>query len=340
MTMAPLLYIAAFLAIALGVAHSVLGERFILVRLFRRSDLPSLFGSPRFTIQTLRFAWHLTTVAWFGFGAMLLHAGRGDLTIPGMLKVIGVTFVVSGLLPLVFTRGRHLAWLVLFAIGALAFWSGTSAAGPASAGNTAYIEFLWKPAPEGALARAQAFGFVLDEGQDHRVCVAAIDFVARPGVLRIDVVDASGGTVHTQDHEHFTGTKECYPVHLPTSATPGEWRFNVYLDDTLVATKTIEVSRTLEEASFHADPSRPYVLGRPNYDPDIPPGEYVGRLSWIMSVDPHGVVRHVEVEAAEGAGELMKDRAIAAGFLTVFPPNPSPAAKPFKVRQEYLLDTD
>jgi len=53
---------AALLIPALGAAHSVLGERYILIRLFRRSDLPKLFGSDTFTRRTLRFAWHLTTV--------------------------------------------------------------------------------------------------------------------------------------------------------------------------------------------------------------------------------------------------------------------------------------
>ncbi|GHD75917.1 hypothetical protein GCM10007164_28370 [Luteimonas padinae] len=111
------LYLAAFLAVALGIAHSVLGERYILVRLFRRDNLPKLFGSPEFTTRTLRFAWHITTVAWFGFGALLLHAGRGDLATSGTLQIIGITFIFSGLLPLFITRGKHLSWLVLFAIG-------------------------------------------------------------------------------------------------------------------------------------------------------------------------------------------------------------------------------
>jgi len=38
--MKELLYLAAFLVAALGIAHSVLGERYILVRLFRRDNLP------------------------------------------------------------------------------------------------------------------------------------------------------------------------------------------------------------------------------------------------------------------------------------------------------------
>lgn len=117
-----LLYLAAFLATALGVAHSVLGERYILVRLFRRNNLPKLLGGSEFTVRTLRFAWHVTTVAWFGLGALLLLAGRGDLTTSGMLRVIGVTFIASGFLPLIVTRGKHLSWLVLFCIGGIALW--------------------------------------------------------------------------------------------------------------------------------------------------------------------------------------------------------------------------
>ncbi|GGA82736.1 hypothetical protein GCM10011521_21270 [Arenimonas soli] len=117
-----LLYTAAALAVALAVAHSLLGERYILIRLFRRDDLPKLFGSSEFTTQTLRFAWHITTVAWLGFAALLVHAGRGDLTIPGMLQIIGLSFCIAGLLPLFFTRGKHLSWLVLFLIGGIALW--------------------------------------------------------------------------------------------------------------------------------------------------------------------------------------------------------------------------
>src|SRR3546814_13142075 len=79
----------------------------------------------------------------------------------------------------------------------------------------------------------------------------------------IDVVDASGDIVRSHRHDNFVGAKECYPSDLPPSGMPGEWVFNVYLDGVLLATKTIEVSRTLNEASFYANPSRPYALGRP-----------------------------------------------------------------------------
>lgn len=51
-----LLDLAAALVVALGLAHSLLGERYILQRLLRREDLPRLFGSADFTRRTLRFA--------------------------------------------------------------------------------------------------------------------------------------------------------------------------------------------------------------------------------------------------------------------------------------------
>ena len=120
--MTALLQLAALLAVALGAAHSVLGERYILQRLFRRGDLPRLFGGQAFTVRTLRFAWHITTVAWLGLAALLAHAGGGEASVPGMLRIVGATFIVSGLLPLLLTRGRHLSWLVLFAIGGIAMW--------------------------------------------------------------------------------------------------------------------------------------------------------------------------------------------------------------------------
>ena len=118
---------AAGLVLALGAAHSYLGERYILIRLFRRPDLPTLFGSDVFTKRTLRFAWHLTTVAWWGLGALLLAAARsGDGTISvaqfGTL-LAAIAFASAGV-TLVGSRGRHLAWPVFAAIGVLA-WLGT-----------------------------------------------------------------------------------------------------------------------------------------------------------------------------------------------------------------------
>ena len=104
-----MLQLAAILVVMLGIAHSVLGERYILTRLFRRNDLPKIFGSADFTKQTLRFAWHITTVAWFGIGSLIFLASQGQLTAQAAMQTIGYTAVASGFLPLILTRGKHLS---------------------------------------------------------------------------------------------------------------------------------------------------------------------------------------------------------------------------------------
>jgi hypothetical protein len=115
----------ATLTLVIAVVHSYLGERFILTRLLRRTELPHLFGSDRFTRQTLRFAWHLSSVAWLGLGAVLVSFSYDDFfqsrTIA--LQAISLTFLVNSLMTLLATSGRHLAWIIFLAI-ALAAWLG------------------------------------------------------------------------------------------------------------------------------------------------------------------------------------------------------------------------
>jgi hypothetical protein len=118
---------AACLIFAVGVAHSYLGERHILIRLFRRPDLPKLLGSDLFTRRTLRFAWHLTSVVWWGIAALLLTAARassGTLTLAQVGGVVAATSLASAVVTFVGSRGQHLAWLAFLAVGALV-WVGT-----------------------------------------------------------------------------------------------------------------------------------------------------------------------------------------------------------------------
>lgn len=114
-----LLYSASALLIFIGFAHSYLGERYILIRLFKRGNLPELFGGVDFTRRTLRFAWHLTTVAWFGFAALLVSLSRETFTPHTVGWIISITFVVHGVIALVHSRGRHLSWVVFLSVALL-----------------------------------------------------------------------------------------------------------------------------------------------------------------------------------------------------------------------------
>jgi hypothetical protein len=118
---------SAVLAFTLGLAHSVLGERYILTRLFRRGNLPHLFGGETFTRRTLRFTWHLTTLLAWGLGAVLLavaHQSPGPTT--GLVaRTVAVTFLLCGVVAGFGSRGRHFAWVVFLVMAALA-WIGAS----------------------------------------------------------------------------------------------------------------------------------------------------------------------------------------------------------------------
>lgn len=119
------LTIAAFALVGVGIAHSILGERYILMRLFRRGDLPRLLGGTEFTRRTLRFAWHVTSIAWWGFAALLLMVACGPIATQDVARVTGVTLIATGLVALAGSRGRHLSWPVFLAIGSIALMAAT-----------------------------------------------------------------------------------------------------------------------------------------------------------------------------------------------------------------------
>lgn len=113
-----MLYAAAALMFVTGLAHSYLGERYVLMRL-QRDSLPKLLGSTEFTAGTLRFVWHLLTVAWWGLASLVIFSANSLFTSTHALQVIAVVAVVSAIPPLYFTRGKHLSWIVFLLVGVL-----------------------------------------------------------------------------------------------------------------------------------------------------------------------------------------------------------------------------
>jgi hypothetical protein len=120
------LYLAAALIVLVSLAHSYLGERYLLVRLFRKSELPKLFGGTEFTKQTLRFAWHVTSVAWLGLAGVLLVIARGPGREREVLRVVAATFVAHFAISLAGSRGKHLSWVAFLAIGILGAYAAST----------------------------------------------------------------------------------------------------------------------------------------------------------------------------------------------------------------------
>lgn len=119
--MQALLVAGGALLAALALAHSALGERYLLRRLFRR-PLPPLFGSDDFTRRTLRFAWHVLSVAWLGMAALMLLLARAPLDAGGRLALLAIaaTLAATALLTLVVSQGRHASWVVELGVAAAA----------------------------------------------------------------------------------------------------------------------------------------------------------------------------------------------------------------------------
>lgn len=96
--------------VLLAVVHSVLGESSILRPLFKQEWK---IGEPRWAVERiLRFAWHLTSIAWLALAAVLLDVA--------VLPTIAALSVASAAIIFVMLRG-HLAWplFLLAAFGAL-----------------------------------------------------------------------------------------------------------------------------------------------------------------------------------------------------------------------------
>ncbi len=110
--------IATACLVTLAILHSYLGERRLLGPLLASPDFPKLPLGAKFSKATLRFAWHLTSLAWLAFAYLLATGGCAPWP-------VAILLAVSGIVTHVATRGRHAAWAV-FMLGAVATaWTAT-----------------------------------------------------------------------------------------------------------------------------------------------------------------------------------------------------------------------
>lgn len=121
MTHAYLLAAAALTAM-IGLIHSWLGERLLIGPLLAPDTRRGMLRESRSARRALRFAWHLTTIAWWAFAAIFVVLAPEPLAPPGgrILAVLAAAFLITGLVILISSRGRHLAWPLFLGIAAAA----------------------------------------------------------------------------------------------------------------------------------------------------------------------------------------------------------------------------
>ncbi|MEP5153774.1 hypothetical protein [Planktotalea sp.] len=102
--------------LVVGFTHSYFGEKLLLAPMFKRRGNGVLESDlARFV---LRGAWHLTTVMWLLMAVILLFVGFGDADLAMVvLSVIGIGFAISGVLDAVWSKGKHIGWPMLLAVG-------------------------------------------------------------------------------------------------------------------------------------------------------------------------------------------------------------------------------
>jgi hypothetical protein len=111
---------AAWLTVVVGIAHSALGEQYIVQPVLRLQGLPVVLGDEGRTKAIIRYAWHLLSLTWWGIAAMMVYmaVAPGPLDAPFLWMAV-VVFGLSGAIVLIGSRGVHLAWVFFFAIAAL-----------------------------------------------------------------------------------------------------------------------------------------------------------------------------------------------------------------------------
>ena len=112
---------AALLLVAMGVIHTLLGERLIFRARSVGAGTHDRGGWGRYT-GIVRATWHLASLLGWWIAAMLAHAAQAPVgaVLPGWSAslLVAVT-VVGGILVAVQTKGRHPGWVGLLAVGAL-----------------------------------------------------------------------------------------------------------------------------------------------------------------------------------------------------------------------------
>ena len=113
---------AAVLTVVIGIVHSWLGELRIIMPLVAGPNRAPLMENSAFARKIVRFAWHITSLTWWGIAAILAAFATGPLAGHDrfVLMAIVAIFTLSGLVSIVISRGRHVGWPLFLAIAALA----------------------------------------------------------------------------------------------------------------------------------------------------------------------------------------------------------------------------
>ncbi len=115
------LNLAALILFGCGVVHSILGERLLIGPLLHPEKRRGILAHSPLARQTLRFAWHVTSIIWWGVAAIFVVLSLSPINSQdrAILIVVAITFFIIGLVALIASKGRHYSWIAFFIITGL-----------------------------------------------------------------------------------------------------------------------------------------------------------------------------------------------------------------------------
>ncbi|MGB7317625.1 MAG: hypothetical protein WBC85_06630 [Planktotalea sp.] len=106
--------------LCVSAAHSYFGERLLLGPMFKRRGNGVLDSD--LARMVLRGAWHLTTVMWLQMAVILAVLGFGEADLGrSVLWTLGIGFLGVGVADMIWSKGRHIGWPILVAVGGFCF---------------------------------------------------------------------------------------------------------------------------------------------------------------------------------------------------------------------------
>lgn len=119
------LMVAAGLSCVIGLVHSVMGEQRIFRHLRRDGRMVPTEGGAllrEFQVRILWATWHLVSLLIWVLAAVLVWLAQPEARDApgGWIKLtIALAYALAGLLVMFSNRGRHLAWVALWAVALL-----------------------------------------------------------------------------------------------------------------------------------------------------------------------------------------------------------------------------
>jgi hypothetical protein len=118
-----MLWLAALLMIAAGIAHSYLGERGFMQRLLALPGLPLLRRDRGFTERVLRVIWHAPSLYWATTGVILMIVASNPANPLRMVALVLAATMFAMAVACIYCGWRHPAIAVFAAASALTVYA-------------------------------------------------------------------------------------------------------------------------------------------------------------------------------------------------------------------------